>query len=137
MIGDSPVHAKNFGTPMDAPSDCADTPDRDDGDQVVDSGSYEETTATEDVDIVAPSAIPPDGPPRLLSVDATWIALAWAPSMWAVVSDVPLGQRYRVLVAAVQSDLDTRMHDLHAYHCCYEGIGTSTQVRCIIQRRRS
>lgn len=104
----------------------ADTTDHDDVDDAAVSESCDEASTSENVN----SCIaPPDVPPSLLAVDATWIAVAWAPSTWAVVSDVPLGQRYRVLVANLNSPLDARMHDLHAYHCCYEGIGTSTQVR--------
>lgn len=111
-------------TPMEPPAAPADNKHHTDDAYAARSGSCGECTTTDDLNgCIAPPV------PRLLTVDANWIALAWAPSTWAVVSDVPLGQRYRVLVANLTSPEDPRLHDLHAYHCCYEGIGTSTQVR--------
>ncbi len=70
-------------------------------------------------------------PPQILTVDAGYVALSWSPPIWDVSTDntVVYGVRYRVLIATVLGNADTRVEDVQCYQCVYEGIETSTQVR--------
>lgn len=87
-------------------------------------------TCTPAVAGIPPPLASPVLPPRILTVDASWLTLSWNPPVWDVSGDntTVYGLRYRVLIATVHSNADARVQDIHSYHCVYEGIETSTQV---------